>query len=275
MTTITTSSQVIPESVHIPYVTADEAHTLMGEALERFLKLVETLAPEDWDKPTACTAWSVRDMLAHQAGGYASGTGYREMIRQYSTLPKKGQLPEDAINDLQVRERAAHSPTKLIAELRQVGPVAIQKWAYQFRLVKPIAIPHPVGGLLSLRHLMWIIHSRDTWMHRLDICRATGREFHQTPEHDGRIVALVMRDLGRTLHKKLGGQAVIFDLGGVAGGTWKVGSGEATATIQMDALDFNIFASGRFNYAEGHAKATLNGDMTLAELALQKAMVLY
>jgi len=269
------SSPTVLEAVRAPYVTAHEAHTLMRVALERFLALVESLSPEDWGKPTACTAWTVRDMLAHQAGGYASGTGYREMIRQYGTLPKKGQLPEDAINDLQLRERADRSPAELIAELRQVGPVAAQKWAYQFRLVKPIALPHPVGGIMSLRHLMWIVHSRDTWMHRLDICRATNRPFHQTREHDGRILALVMRDVGRSLGKKLGGRAVILDLAGVAGGVWKVGPGEATASIHMDALDFAIFSSGRFSYDEARAKATLSGDIGLAELALSRTLVLY
>lgn len=269
------SSQTVLDAVRVPYLTADEAYTLMRTELERLMALLETLSTDDWNKPTACTAWTVRDMLAHQAGGYASGTGYKEMFRQYSALPKKGQLPEDAINDLQVRERAGKSPAELIAELRQVGPIAIQKWAYQFRLIKPIAVPHPVGGHLSLRHLLWVIHSRDTWMHRLDICRATHRVFQQTREHDGRIVAIIIRDVGIRLREILDGRAVILDLSGVAGGVWKVGSGEATATIQMDALDFSIFASGRFNYAEGRAKATVSGDVTLAELALKKTLVLF
>ena len=61
----------------VPYVTAAEAYALLHTELERFMALVETLGPDDWGKPTACTAWTVRDMLAHQAGGYASGTGYR------------------------------------------------------------------------------------------------------------------------------------------------------------------------------------------------------
>ena len=52
---------------------------MMRTALDRFLALVETLGMDDWKRPTACTAWSVRDILAHQAGGYASGTGYWEM----------------------------------------------------------------------------------------------------------------------------------------------------------------------------------------------------
>lgn len=270
-----TSSPAAFDAVRVPYVTADEAYSLLHTELDRFLALLETLDPDDWGRPTACTAWNVRDILAHQAGGYASGTGYREMLRQYSVIPKKGQLPEDAVNERQLKQRAGNSPAELIAELRQVGPITAHKWAYQFRLIKTIAIPHPVGGLLSIRHLMWIIHSRDTWMHRLDICRAANRPFHQTREHDGRIVALVMRDVDAALRKHLGGRAVLFDLSGVAGGIWKVGAGDAMATIQMDALDFSIFASGRFSYAQARAKATLSGDAALAELALNKTLVLF
>ena len=274
MTTQNSHGTVL-EATSIPYVTVDEAFGLLQTELGRFLAQLETLEPADWAKPTACTTWNVRDMVAHQAGGYASGTGYREMVRQYRVTPKKGQLPEDAVNELQLRERAGKSPAELIAELRQVGPVAIQKWAYQFRLVKPIVVPHPIGGRKPVRHLMWVIHSRDTWMHRLDICRATNREFQQTREHDGRIAALVMRDVDILLREKLGGRAVVFDSSGVAGDVWKVGTGEAAATIQMDVLDFNIFASGRFTYDEARARATFSGDTSLAELTLKSTLILY
>lgn len=43
----------------------------------------------------------------------------------------------------------------------------------------------------------------------------------------------------------------------------------------MDALDFNILASGRFTYAEGHTKASVSGDLALAERTLKKTLVLY
>jgi uncharacterized protein (TIGR03083 family) len=254
---------VAQEAVRVPYVTADEAFSLLSIELERLLALLETLDPQDWSRPTACTLWDIRDMVAHQAGGYASGTSYQEMLRQYFVIPKRGQLPEDAINARQLAERAGKSPAELIAELRQVGPVAIKKWAYQFRLAKLISIPHAVAGSLSLRHLMWVIHSRDTWMHRLDICRATQRKFEQTAEQDGRIAALVMLDVEKTLRGKLGEQAVVFDLSGVAGGVWKIGAGKAAATIHMDVLDFNIFASGRFRYEEARPRASLSGDIAL------------
>lgn len=269
------SIQTAQEADHIPYVSANEAFSLMKVELERFLALLETLEPADWTRPTACTAWNVREVVAHQAGGYASGTSYREMIRQFGVLPKRGQLPEDAVNELQVGERAKRSSEELIAELRTVGPIAIQNWAYRFRIAKPVSLPHPVGGLLSLRHLMWVIHSRDTWMHRLDICRATGREFEQTAGHDGRITALVMRDVNRKLGKRLAGQAIVFDLSGVAGGAWQVGKSEPSATLHMDALDFSIFVSGRYSYAEARSRAALTGDLDLADTALRDLLILF
>jgi uncharacterized protein (TIGR03083 family) len=273
------SEPVVSESVvsaeHIPYPTADEAYHLLQTAFERFMGLIESLEPEEWRKPTACTAWDVRAMVAHQAGGYASGVGYGEMFRQYARALKPGQLPEDMINALQVKERAAASPTALIAELKQVGQKAIHNWAYGFRAIKWIALPHPVGGFMSLRNLMWITHSRDTWMHRLDICRATGRPFAQTREHDGRINELVVLDTAKKLNRRLQGRAITLGLTGIAGGTWQIGNGNPVAKMEMDVLDFNIFVSGRFSYAEGMQRAKSTGDTSLIADVFKDLLVLY
>ncbi|HEU0296168.1 MAG TPA: maleylpyruvate isomerase family mycothiol-dependent enzyme [Anaerolineales bacterium] len=269
------SSSMIGSAEHIPYVTADEAYTLMQTSFARFMGLIKSLDPPDWSKPTACTAWDVHDMVAHQAGGYASGVSYGEMFRQYTCIPRRGQLPEDAINELQVRERANMSPADLIAELKQVGEKAIHNWAYGFRAVKWLAIPHPVGGFMSLRHLMWVIHSRDTWMHRLDICRATNHPFEQTPEHDGRINELVVLDTAKKLNKKLNGRAITLILTDIAGGTWKIGQGDPTVEMEMDMRDFNIFVSGRFSYEEGLQRARISGEKVLIENAFRDLLVLY
>ena len=142
----------------IRYVTADEAYTLMCTELNRFLVLVNKLDSEDWGKPTACSEWNVRDILAHQAGSYASGTSYKEMFRQVSNKPAPGQLIEDAINAFQLKERAGNSPAELIAELQEVGPIGAKKWAYNFRFAKLFSLPHPVAGKLPIRHLIWVIH---------------------------------------------------------------------------------------------------------------------
>ena len=259
----------------IPPLNGEEAYRLLDTELSRFLALAATLDGDDWDRPTACAGWSVRDILAHQAGGYASGSSYREMFRQTLRIPKPGQLIEDAINDFQLKERAGKAPAALIEELRDVGPVAAKKWAYQFRFGKLFSIPHPIAGTLSLRYLLQVTHSRDTWMHRLDICRATGREFEQTKAHDGRIAALVMLDVARLPAKKLNWPTLVFDLTGIAGGRWKIGTGEPAATIGMDVLDFNIFASGRYSFTEARALATISGNISAAEEALKNFLILY
>lgn len=269
------SPSTIANAESIPYINADEAHRLLTTALRRFMTLIESLHADDWSKPTACTAWNVHDMVAHQAGGYASGTSYKEMIRQYTSKPKPGQLPEDAINDLQVGERKSRTPAELIAELKQIGEVAARNWAYGFNAIKWIHTPHPVGGFMSIRHLMWVTHSRDTWMHRLDICRAANRPFEQTREHDGRIVELVVLDTAKKLTKKLNGQAITLSLTGIAGGIWQIGKGSPVAEMEMDALDFNIFASGRFSYEEGMKLANISGDRLLVENVFKNLLVLY
>lgn len=273
MTALSLSKTVHADS--IPSVHADEAHRLMTEAFSRLLTLLESLHADDWSKPTACTAWDVHDMVAHQAGGYLSGVSLREMLRQYTQIPKQGQLPEDAINALQVGERKDKSPAELITELKQVGAKAIHNWAYGFNAVKWIHTPHPVGGFMSLRYLMWVTHSRDTWMHRLDICRATNRPFEQTREHDGRIVELVVRDVAQKLRKRLNGKAITLTLTGVSGGEWLLGNGKAVSGLEMDALDFNIFVSGRYSYEEGMRQARITGEKPLIESAFKDLLILY
>ena len=128
---------------------------------------------------------------------------------------------------------------------------------------------------MSLRYLMWVTHSRDTWMHRMDICRAANRPFEQTREHDGRIVELVVRDVAGKLRKRLRGKAITLTLTGVAGGVWQVGEGEPAAGLEMDARDFNIFVSGRFSYEEGMRRANVSGEKALIENAFNGLLVLY
>lgn len=273
--TVAISPLAVQYARAIPDTHADEAHRLLEIAFERFMRLIESLEPEDWSKPTACTEWDVRDMVAHQAGGYASGASYAELLRQSKAMFKFGRLPEDNINALQIAERADKTPADLIAELKQVGPKAAHNWAHGFRAIRWMGMPHKIAGILWLRDLMWVIHSRDTWMHRLDICRATGRDFEQTREHDGRINELVVLDAARKLDGKLGNRAIRLVLTGIAGGEWRLGNGEPEAELKMDVLDFNIFVSGRFSYEEGMQRAQISGSQALIEATFKDLLILY
>ncbi|HSH77310.1 MAG TPA: hypothetical protein VLA19_02120, partial [Herpetosiphonaceae bacterium] len=172
---------------------------------------------------------------------------------------------------------AQASPAELMAELRTVGPRAIATRQRLPAILRALRLPFPVIGLARLDYLTDLIYPRDMWMHRLDICRATGREMVQTAEHDGRIVALVVRDLGQTLARRLKGAAVVYELTGPAGGAWRIGSSAPAATIRMDTLDFNLLASGRLTPGDARARpdTAVSGDPNVAAWALDNTSVLY
>ncbi|MCA9971653.1 MAG: maleylpyruvate isomerase family mycothiol-dependent enzyme [Anaerolineales bacterium] len=267
------------DAARIPALGHAEAGGLAREELRRFLALVETLHADAWQQPTDCTEWTVRDILAHQAGSYAGFTSWAEFRRQLSARPAPGQMQVDALNARQLADRAASSPAELIAELREVGPKAIRTRQRLPWLLRKLRLPMgPPLGTCAVEYLTDLIYPRDTWAHRLDICRAAQRPFHQTPEHDGRLLALVLRDLARKLDGRLRGQSVIFHLTGPAGGRYRIGhTAEPSAVIKMDALEFSRLASKRLTAREALAQglATVSGDAAFAAEVLAETAVPY
>ncbi len=161
-----------------------------------------------------------------------------------------------------------------------MGPRAVATRRRVPALVRVVRLP--MGLVFPLRriwipigYMLDVIYTRDIWMHRLDICRATGREMELTPKHDGRMTELVVRDLVGTLSPELGGRAVVYDLAGPAGGAWSIGNGVPSATIRMDALDFHLLASGRMPLSEALSLVTIDGDEDLGNRALKHIWAVY
>jgi uncharacterized protein (TIGR03083 family) len=267
------------DAAGIPALGHAEAGAVARAELERFLDVVEALSGDDWQQPTDCTEWTVGDILAHQAGAYAGFTSWREFKRQMSAKPAPGQMQVDALNARQIADRAGHSPAQLIAELREAGPKGIRTRQRLPWLLRKLRVPFgPPLGTVAVEYLTDLIYPRDTWMHRVDICRAAGQRFVQNAEHDGRITALVVRDLARKLHGRLSGQSVIFDLSGVAGGRYYIGStDEPSAVIHMDVLEFHRLASDRISPEEAFAGGllTISGDRSFADKVLAQTSVPY
>jgi hypothetical protein len=135
----------------------------------------------------------------------------------------------------QVRERSEMRPAELIDRLAEVAPRAVRarrrtpapvRWAVRMRQDPPFDTERWKFG-----YLVDTIFTRDTWMHRLDICRATGRDMVLTADHDGRLVADTVADWARR-H----GKPFILTLTGPAGGKWQ--AGDATDALELDALEF-------------------------------------
>jgi hypothetical protein len=131
-------------------------------------------------------------------------------------------------------------------------------------------------GFASFEYLMDTIYPRDQWMHRYDICAATGKQMITTPEHDGRIIALVLRDIAKKLRKQLANRSIVLRLLGNAGGEYQFGrQGTPDCVVEIDLFDFNLRASGRITVDEAWKKTAVSGDPAAAKWFLIHCEVMY
>lgn len=224
---------------------------LARQELDAFVRLLGELSPEDWDRPTPCALWTVRDVVAHQAGHVQMGAGLRGFVAQLNpraTSPyrKRGMSMLDALNQHQVDIRKGLPVEDVVAEVRDGTPRSIAARARLNPVVRNVPVPAPGFGMVRLGTLLYRVFPRDMWIHRLDIADATGRDFALQPGHDSVMVAQAVDDVDRYVQKKGRGLSFVLTLAGPAGGTWALGGGsEPVANIRMDVPGFMRRSSGR------------------------------
>lgn len=262
----------------IPACSHAEAGRLSQTEYERVLALIGQLSGGDWEQPTYCAEWNVREMVAHLAGAVTGSTSFAEFRRQNVTHPYVRQFanPVDGTNKLQLEERAGVDPAALVAEFRTSGQIAVHKRQQLPWLVRKIHIPMGSLGFASFEYLMDVIYPRDQWMHRYDICAATQRKMEVTAAHDGRVVELVLLDIARKLKKQATAPTVALQLTGAHQAEYRFGNRAAPdCTLAMDFFDFNLRASSRIDRDTALRQATVSGDQEAAVWFLDNCEVPY
>jgi uncharacterized protein (TIGR03083 family) len=210
----------------------------------RASSLLHELEDADWSRPTDCERWDVRGVALHLLGAAEAQASPREMLHQFRVgLPLNRAIDSrhwvDGINELQLRERAHLTNEELVAKFDAVSPRAV---AARRRLPPPIRwMPIPMGppiGWKPLTYLLCMGFTRDVWMHRIDIARATGRQLVVTPDHDGRIIGDIVVEWA-CRHQ----EPFRLVLTGPAGGAYV--QGDDGEELQIDAIDFCRILSGR------------------------------
>jgi uncharacterized protein (TIGR03083 family) len=222
----------------------DNARELADMEYIRLLDILDGLEAADWRRATDCTGWDVRAMIGHVLGMMEFTANPEEAQRQRKAamerMQRTGGARIDALTALQVEDHAHLSSDELRGGMRdtQRGALAgrfdttIEQRSTAYDPGPPFDEPWTLGYLLE------VILTRDTWMHRVDACRATGRPLVLTADHDGRIVADVVEEWGRR-H----GQPFTLVLEGPAGGTFCDSDGGAE--LRLDAVEFCRIVSGR------------------------------
>ncbi len=227
----------------IPALGHSEAMGLASTEFARMVDLVRTLRADEWATETVCTLWNVRSMVAHVVGMAEAQASLRQFAHDFSVARKRsGGAMIDALNACQVSDRVNMTPAQLVDRLASVAPKAVRsrrrtpgvmRTMVRFKQDPPFGTERwPYGFLVDT------IFTRDTWMHRLDIARATGREMAITQQHDGRIVAGVVAEWA---HRH--GKPFTLHLAGAAGGSWHAGDGGEL--IELNALEFCWTVAGR------------------------------
>jgi uncharacterized protein (TIGR03083 family) len=221
----------------------DDAMILAEAEFARTIDLLELLSPDDWERPTVCSLWNVRSMVAHVVGMAEAQASYRQFVHDFRVARKRtGGAMIDAMNACQVHDRAALTPRQLTDGLATVAGRAVRTRrnapALMRRMVHLRQDPPFAAERWAYGYLVDTIFTRDTWMHRLDISRATGRDMVVTAGHDDRLVADAVADWAHR-HK----QPFTLVLTGPAGGQWRAGDGGEV--IELDAFDFCWTIAGR------------------------------
>ena len=112
---------------------------LIAERRE-LLALGRSLGPGEWEAPSLCEGWRVRDVLAHVVGGE------RDLDRIWRS---RGDI--DAANAMSVERRREVPIQQLLAELEEIVPVR--------------GLARVFAGLLLV----------DNWIHQEDMRRPLGR----------------------------------------------------------------------------------------------------
>ena len=85
-----------------------EARVLAEEEFVRFADLVASLTPDEWARPTDCTAWDVRKIALHVLGSADAQASVREFVHQFRRgKPLNNEIDShhwvDGLNELQIR----------------------------------------------------------------------------------------------------------------------------------------------------------------------------
>lgn len=236
---VSTATRTAPRSAALD---RSAAQALAATEYRRFLDQLRDLAPAEWHRPTDCPDWDVRAMASHVLGMAEMVASFGRFAAQNAAAMGAGG-GIDALTGLQVRRREHLTPGEIVDHLAAVAPRAVRG---RRRLATLLGrLPMPQRQVIGDRREWWrfgylfdVILTRDTWMHRVDVARATGREPQLTAAHDGVLVGDVVAEWAQR-H----GRPYRLRLTGPAGGSWAAGTGGPE--LELDAVEFCRVLSGR------------------------------
>ena len=197
---------------------------LFPEMRLHLLQVLAVLTAEEWNRPTACEGWSVKDVALHILGddiGLLSRQ--RDGFRSKSSISDWNELVAyvNEQNDLWVRATRRMSTQVLCAQLEITGN-ALYTF---FKSLDPYAIGTPVQWVGPEPAPVWLEIAREYteyWMHHQHICDALSITSLKEKRFFAPVLNTFTRALPRTFRNAPAQYQTLVKLiiSGEAGGKW-------------------------------------------------------
>ncbi|MGP3969656.1 maleylpyruvate isomerase family mycothiol-dependent enzyme [Streptomyces sp. 6N223] len=185
------------------------------QTIEAISELVSSLVDGEWNRPTECPGWSVRDVVSHVIGVECEALGDPRPIH---TLPRDlFHITSEASRymEVQVDVRRHHTGPEMTGELEYTIIRRSRQLRNERRKPEDI-VSHPIYGKMPLVDFIEL-RTFDVWTHEQDLRRALDR-----PGNLDSAAAMVARDrliaaLPKVVAKDAEAprkSAVVFDVNG-------------------------------------------------------------
>ena len=264
---------------------------LFPDVLDSLVDLLHDLSNDDWDKPTVCLRWSVKDIATHLLGGQLGILSRKRDGHAYSGSPIKGWDDlVSMINDLNAAwvQAASRLSPRVLCELLKLSGGQVCDY---FKTLDPYAIGDPVDWAGPEPASVWLDLAREYtewWHHQQQIRDAVGRPGLKEPRFFAPVIDTFVRALPHTYRRVDAKETtmVALTVSGDSGGRWLLrresgswrlfidDATKADAELLIDQeLSWRLFTKG-ISKDKAQARAILSGDHLLASKALEMISVI-
>lgn len=199
---------------------------LFPEIHEELISLLKSLSAKDWQKPTVCSGWLVKDVALHILGGEIGNISRRRDGCEASVSINNWEELVTFINDWNqswISAARRISPRLLIDLLELTGT---QMCAY-YQELDPFSIGGPVDWVGAEPAPVWLDLAREyteRWHHQQHIRDAVGRPGLKQPKYFSPVLDAFIRALPRTYESTNSDEntSLSISITGDAGGRWSV-----------------------------------------------------
>lgn len=258
--------------------------------------MLRSLAPEEWQLPTACLGWSVHDVALHILGGLHANVSRRD--GHSGNFDDFAPPPQGLDADRRLVQTLNAWNAAWVVATRRLSPVLttdlINGAGRRFeRYIRTLDLMQPgdaVGWVGPGPAPVWLDVAREyteVWSHLAQIREATGRDLIDSPHLFAPVIGAFAWGIAPALShlNRSDGTSLCVVPPGEAGGEWWIAldsgrwrllaSGDAPdATVEIDAATFWRLGTKSIDPLDARGLVAIEGDEALGEAFLDLVAIL-